>query len=107
PILPRIAEVGKHGRDPLGRCALERIDHQEQLDEIRVHRRARGLYDEDVGASDVFKDLKIDLAVAKPSDGGFAEFAIQILTNLVREGRVGGAAKNFQFIAHTRALWAR
>ena len=64
-ILPRVAEVRDDRDDRAGRRALERIDHDQQLHQRLVRRRARRLHDEAVHAADVLADLDVDLAVAR------------------------------------------
>ena len=65
PVLPGVAVVRHHGRDAAGRRALERVDHDQQLHQVVVHRRAGRLDDEDVLAAHVLVDLDVDLAVAR------------------------------------------
>ena len=60
------SQVRQHRCDSLGGSTFERVDHQEQFDEVRIDRRARRLDDEDVGAANVLQDLKIDFTVAEP-----------------------------------------
>ena len=70
PILPRVAVIRHHRRDARRRRAAERVDHDQQLDEVLVDRpgrvRAGRLHDEHVGAADVLVDLKRDFRVGKP-----------------------------------------
>ncbi len=56
-ILPRIAVIRHHRRDPRRRGTLEGIDHDQQFHHVVVHRAAGGLDDENVLAAHVFKDL--------------------------------------------------
>src|SRR6185369_17787787 len=47
-VLARVAEVGNHRGDAPGRCALEGIDHDEELHQVLVRGRCTGgLDDED------------------------------------------------------------
>ena len=64
-ILPRVAVVRNHRRDPRRRRAAERVDHDAQLDEVLVDRRARRLDDEHVRAADVLVDLERHFRVRK------------------------------------------
>ena len=50
------------------RCAeapLRRVDHQQQLHQVAVHRRVRRLHDEDVRAADRLEVAAVDLAVGE------------------------------------------
>ena len=51
-VLPGIAVVGDDRGDAAGGGALQRVDHDEQLHEIVVHRGAGGLDHEHVAAAD-------------------------------------------------------
>jgi len=46
-----VEEAGNHGDDTLRRGELGGVDHHEQLDEVLIEWRGRGLHDEDVGAA--------------------------------------------------------
>src|SRR5262249_13619781 len=104
PVLPRIAEVRQHRCDPLRRGPLECVNHQKQLEEIRVHRRAGRLHDENVGAAYIFEDLEVDLSVAESRYGGLTQLAAEIFTDFVRERRIGSTTKDFQFVTHKLIL---
>ena len=71
-ILPGVAEVRHDGGDALGRGAAERIEHEQQLHEVVVHRRAGRLDDEDIATAHVLRDLDQDLAVAEAAHLGLA-----------------------------------
>ena len=62
-VLARVAEPGRDGDDPVRGRALGRVDHQEQLHQVPVHRRVRRLDDEDVRAADRLQVAAVDLAV--------------------------------------------
>jgi hypothetical protein len=72
-ILPGVAVEGNDGRDALRRGALGRIDHDEQLHQVMVGRRAGRLDEIAVRAADVLVDLHERLAVGEAGDGGVAE----------------------------------
>ena len=61
-VLPGVAEVRDHRRDPARRGALGRVQHDQQLHQV-VRRGRRRLHDEDVAAADVLVDLDRDLPV--------------------------------------------
>src|SRR5262245_12103203 len=64
-VLARVAVVREHGGDPLGRGALECVEHDQQLHQIVVDRRGGGLDDENVCAADVVENLHVTLAVGE------------------------------------------
>ena len=72
-------------------------DHDHQLHQVRVDRRAGRLDDEDVGAADVLVDLERDFGVGKPAQAGLPELHPEELGNLSRELRVSAAREDFQF----------
>ena len=50
--------------------ARGRLEHEQQFDQVVVHRRAGGLDDEDIAAADVLRDLDLHLAVAEATHLG-------------------------------------
>ncbi len=62
-ILPGVAEKRDHRRDARRAGPPRRIDHDEQLHQVLVRRRAGRLDDEDVPPADVFVDLDEGLAI--------------------------------------------
>ena len=72
-VLPGVAEVRDHGGDPAGRGALERVDHDAELHQVLVGRRAGRLHHEDVAGAHVLLDLDVDLAVGEAADLGLAQ----------------------------------
>ncbi|OIQ70042.1 hypothetical protein GALL_483520 [mine drainage metagenome] len=62
-ILPGVAEIRNDCGNPLGRGALERIDHDEQFHQVVVGRRAGGLDDEHLAGAHVLLDFDRDFAV--------------------------------------------
>ena len=68
PVLPRVAEIGHHRRDPPRRGARKRVDADQQLHQIVVGRIAGRLDDEDVLAADVLLDDDEHLVVGEAAD---------------------------------------
>ena len=64
-VLPGVAVVGQHGRDPGRAGPLERVQHDEQFHQVLVDRRAGRLDDEHVAAADVLVDADLGLAVGE------------------------------------------
>ena len=58
---------------PRGARALEGVEHDQQLHQVLVHRRAGGLHHEHVGPAHVVLDLEPDLAVAEAGQVGAPE----------------------------------
>ena len=77
-VLPGVAEVRDHRGDAAGRGALERVDHDAQLHQVLVGRRAGRLHDEDVARAHVLLDLDVDFAVGEAADLGLAEFDAEV-----------------------------
>ena len=88
-ILPRVSVVRQHRRDARRRRPAERIDHDEQLDQMLIDRRARRLDDEDIGAADVLVDLERDFRVRKAAQPALPQRHAQKLADLA--SRAAGA----------------
>src|ERR1019366_1911075 len=69
-VLSRVAVKRHDGGDALGRGAARGVDHDEQLHQVMVRRRAGGLDDVDILAPDVFVDLYKRLAIGETGDRG-------------------------------------
>ena len=87
-VLPRVAEIGHHGRDAGRGGAPERVDQDEELHHVVVHRRARRLDDEDVGAADVLVDLAVVLAVGEVVERQLPERNLEVVADLPGERRM-------------------
>src|SRR5436853_3943952 len=101
-ILARIDVIRNHRRDAPRRRAPQRIEHNQQLHEIAVHRRARRLDDEAVLAAHVFEYLKIELAIGEPPDVRLAQLDAQVIADLFGEPLVGIAGKDFDIAVRVR-----
>ncbi len=95
-VLPRVAVIRQHRRDPRRRRSTERVDHHAELDQVLVHRRRRRLHDEDIGATDVLVDLKRDLRVREAMQPRRSERQRQMLGDLPRERRMRGPGEDLQ-----------
>ena len=60
-----------------------------------VSRRARGLNDENIRASNVFPDLKIELAIRETLGAGLSHIAVQMRADLLRQRRMRISRKDF------------
>src|SRR5665213_1265609 len=95
-LLTRIAVIGHHGGDPAGRRAAQRVQDDEQLHQVLVHRRAGGLDHKHVVAPHRVLDLDVDLAVGEPPKAGVGERNLKHLGDALRQDRVRGAAQEFE-----------
>ena len=87
-VLARVAVVGEHGRDAARRRAPHRVDHDQELHQRVVHRRARRLNQEHVGAAHVLVDLHVDLAVREARDFRVGHGHTQVLRDLFSESAI-------------------
>ena len=85
PVLARVAEVRHHRGDARRRRAPAGIDHDQQLHQVVVGRRARRLHDEHVAAAHVLHHLDVHLAVGEPSDVGAPSGVCQVTRDVVRQ----------------------
>ena len=95
-VLPRVGEPRDHGGDPLRRSELRRLDHDQQLDQVIVHRRVPGLDDEDVAAADRLAIADVGLAVREGLELDLAEHDPEPLGNRLGERGVRAAADQHQ-----------
>jgi hypothetical protein len=66
----------------------QRVEQDEELDQVLVDRRARGLHDEHVVAAHRVLDLDVDLPVREPVDPGVGERDADLLGDEARQLRV-------------------
>jgi len=87
-ILPGIAEIGHHSRDPLGRRAPQRIDTDQQLHQIVVCRCRCRLQHEHILAAHILVNFDKNLFVGKAPDRGRCQRDFQIAGNLFGKPRI-------------------
>ena len=85
--------------DAAGGGALQRVDHDEQLHEIVVHRGAGGLDHEHVAAADRLVQGDEDLPVGEGTDLRLAQFGSHQLADLLRQLRIRVAGKHLDVLA--------
>ena len=83
-------------RSALARSAA--VDHDQQLHDVLVHRRAGRLNEKHVAAADVFVDLAGDFAVGKLAERDVAQRHAEVFGDPLRQGRIGGAAEDFEVV---------
>jgi hypothetical protein len=93
-LAPRVAEVRDDRDDAPGRRALERVDHDQELHQRLIGRRARRLHDEAVHAADVLAYLDVDLAIGEVGDICATERNLHELADLVRQRAIGVARED-------------
>ena len=64
-ILPRVAVIRQHRGNAPSRRALKRVNHQQQLKQVVIHRVMARLHNKDVRTADVFQNLEINLAITE------------------------------------------
>ena len=109
-ILPGVAVVRNDHRDAAGRGALERVDHDQQLHQVLVHRIAGGLHHEYIRAADILEQLEVNFAVGKALHLGLAQRDADVLADLLRQRAVGRPRKDLEalvFAVRPRALLFR
>src|SRR5258706_11441009 len=65
---------------------------------MEIRRIRARLHDEDVRATHVFQNLKINLAIAELSKPGFTWFGAQVSANILGQARVGAATENLKLV---------
>ena len=88
-VLARVAVVGAHRCDALGRRPLGGVDHDELLHQRVVHRAGVRLDDEDVAAADGDVVLAVDLAVGELAQVGLPELDAEVPGDVARRARGG------------------
>ena len=103
-VLAGVAVVRKDGGDTPRRSALKSVDHEEQFEQVIVDGIRAGLHDKDVGATDIFEDLEIDLAVAEAAEDSLSQRDIEMLANRFGEAGIRGATEDFESLVVQDAL---
>ena len=95
-VLARVAVIGNHDCDARGRCALQCVNHDEQLDQVLVDGIAGGLHDEHIDAADVFEQLEVDFAIGKTLQLGFAHRHADVAANRLSQRPIGSAREQLE-----------
>jgi hypothetical protein len=95
--------VRDHRRDLGGRGAASGVEHQQQLDQVLLHRWHQRLHDEDVALAAVRAQLHLQAVVAEPLHVRRRQLDAQHRADLGRQLRVGRAAEEND-VAHTGLL---
>ena len=94
-ILSSVAIKWHDRRDPVGRCAARGIDHDEQLHQMMVRRRAGGLNDEDILSADVLVDFNEGFSVRETRHRGLSQGHTYRGADLFSQRPVGIAREYF------------
>ena len=97
-ILAGVAIVRQHRGNPFGAGTLEAVEHDQQLHQVLVHRRACRLDDKDIPAANVFLDAHRDFAVRKVRQGRLAQWIAKYGGNLFRQAEIGPATEHFELV---------
>ena len=99
-VLPGVAVVRDNGRDRTRRRTLQGVGHDEQLHQVVVHRRTRGLHQVDVDTADVLLNLREHLAVGETVDAGSPEGDLEVLGDRLGQAAVGVAGEDADRLEH-------
>ena len=93
--------VRQHHGDPTGRGAPGGVDHEQQLDQVLLHRRHQRLDQEDVTLPAVGLQLHLQAVVGEPGDPHRVQRHPEVGTDLGGEVGMGGSTENGD-VAHVR-----
>jgi len=94
-ILPGIAEIGHHRRDPARRSPAQRIDQDQQFHQVVIGGKGGRLDDEDIRAAHVLLHLHEDLHVGEAPHETFRERHVEIGRDGLRQRTVGVSRDKF------------
>src|SRR5665648_329499 len=95
-VLPRVAVVGHDDRDPLGRGALECVDHEQVLHDPLVDRSGMALQDEGVRATHRLLVAHVHLAVGELVRRGRHQVRPELIGHLFGELTIGPSREDHQ-----------
>src|SRR5580704_5300003 len=95
-VLPRVPVVRHYHRDPSGRSALQRVNHDQQFDQVLIHRKTSRLHDKDVHSPDVLQQLKINLSVGETLQLTLAQLYSDVRANALSQFAVGRTGEDLE-----------
>ena len=104
-ILPCVTKVGNHSRDPFRAGSFARVDQDQQFHQVVVNRRASGLQQVDIPASNIF-DLAMNLSIGERRKLTIAQRQIKELGDVFGKLRIGSATEELK-LAHRDTFWLR
>ncbi len=99
-----VGKIGNHRRDLSRAGAFERIDPEEQLDEVVVDRVIGPLNDEDVAAAHVFEHADENVALAEDVRLGRASSMLQAIADRPAQPLARTAGEDLQLAVGIRLL---
>ncbi len=93
-----VAVVRDDRSDAAGRCALERVDHDQQLHDRLVHRAAGGLHQENVLLANVLHHAHEDVLVGELEHLDRAELRLQVAGDPLGKRLVGVAGVDAELV---------
>ena len=95
-VLPGITVIRHHYRDSPGRCALQRVNHDQQFHQVLIHRKTSRLHDKNIHAADVLEQLKVNLSVGKTLQLALAQLHPDMGTNILGQFAVGRTGEDLE-----------
>lgn len=96
--------VWQNRRDPSRRGALERIEKNQELDEVAVNGRTQPLYQKNISPTDAALELYKDIFIREIVDVRFRKLETQMLANLECERTISPPAKYERFAVRTQLV---
>ena len=93
-VLPGIPVIRHYRGDPVSRCPLHGIDHNQQFHQGNIHRCAGGLNNENIHSANIFINFNSSFPITEGSDVGLTKGYAQFLTYFLRQRNIGVAGKN-------------
>jgi len=103
-VLPGVSEIRDHRRNAPCRCALQRVNHQQQFHQVLIHRLAGGLHHKNVCASNVLQYLEINFAIGESCYMRLSARYSKKRADLICQRLICSAAKDLQLLIMTSAL---
>src|SRR5262249_13052455 len=97
-VLTGVAVIGKDHSGPGCAGPLEAVQHDQQLHEVLIDRRAGRLNQEDIAAAHILLDAYGDLTIREIGQRHLAERVIEHVGDVFRKPDVGPAAEDLELI---------
>ncbi len=97
-ILPGVTHIRQHRCDATGAGALEAIDVNQKLHQVRIDRMIGRLHDEAIAATHILFDLHEDFAIGKHIRMPLPHRQVEVTANGLRQRHGSAAGENLQSI---------